>query len=111
MEKIPISDFAKLELKTGKILEVSDHPNADKLYVLKVDLGEEKPKTIVAGLKAHYKKEELKGKQAVFAANLEPAMLRGIKSDGMILAAVSNDKSKVILIKPEKEIAPGTKIS
>jgi len=110
-DKIPFSDFAKLDLRVGKILKVEDHPDADKLYVLSVDLGEEEPRTIIAGLKNHYKAEDLEDKSAVFVANLEAAKLRGIESNGMILAASSEDKSSVIFITPEKDIAPGSKIS
>ena len=58
-DKIPYSDFEKIDLRIGKILKVEEHPNADKLYVLEVDLGEEKPRTIVAGLKKHYTPEQL----------------------------------------------------
>ena len=109
-EKIPYKHFEQLDLKVGKILDVQDHPKADKLLVLTVDFAEEKPRTIVAGLKKHYTKEQLKGKKAVFVANLEPITLRGVESNGMILAAVSADESKVIFIAPEKDIALGTKI-
>ena len=110
MTKIPYSDFAKLDLRVGKILFVEDHPKADKLYVLTVDLGEPTNRTIVAGLKPFYTKEELKNKQAIFVANLEPVILRGIESNGMILAASTENKSEVVFIKPEKEIQPGSKI-
>ena len=110
MTKIPFSDFEKLDLRVGTILEVENHPKADKLYVLKVDLGEQEPRTIVAGLRAHYTQEDLKGKQAIFVANLEPVNLRGIESNGMILAASNEEKTSVFFLKPEKQIAPGSKI-
>ena len=109
-EKISINEFQKLALKVGKILEVKDHPKADKLYILKVDLSEEKPRTIVAGLKNHYKKEELINKKAIFISNLEPATIRGIESNGMILAACTEDNSNISILIPEKEIEEGTKI-
>ena len=108
--KIPYSDFEKLDLRVGKILEVQDHPKADKLYILTVDLGEPAPRTIVAGLKIKYTQEQLRGKQAVFVANLEPITLRGIQSEGMILAASDENKENVFFIKPEKEINSGSKI-
>ena len=111
MEKIPYSDFVKLNLKVGLIKEVENHPNAEKLFVLKVDLGENSARTIVAGLKGFYSAEELKGKKAVFVSNLEPVTLRGVESNGMILAAVSEGKNKVVFITPEKDMAAGTKIS
>ena len=108
--KIPYSDFEKLDLRVGTIIEVADHPKADKLYVLTVDLGEKIPRTIVAGLKTFYQKDQLKGKQAVFVSNLEPAKLRGIESNGMILAASNENKEKVFFIQPEQEITAGSKI-
>src|SRR3989338_8009381 len=101
-EKIPFQDFEKFDLRVGKILEVNDHPNANKLYVFKVDLAEQKPRQIIAGLKPYYKKEELLNKKAIFIANLEPATIRGIESNGMILAA-DNEKGKVIFLMPEKD--------
>ncbi len=107
--KISYSDFAKLDLRVGKILEVKDHPNADKLYILKVDLNEESPRQIVAGLKPYYKPSDLTNKKAIFAANLEPVNLRGIESNGMILAA-DNSKGKVIFLTAEKDIDIGSKI-
>jgi len=109
-EKIPFTDFQKVDLRVGTILEIENHPKADKLYVLKVDLGEEQPRTIVAGLRTHYTHEDLKGKQAIFVANLEPINLRGIESNGMILAASNEEKTKVFFLKPEKQIKPGSKI-
>ena len=110
-EKLPITDFTKLNLQVGQISSVSDHPNADKLYILNVDLGEETERQIIAGLKNHYTKEELENKKAIFITNLQPAVLRGEESQGMILAAVSKDKKEVAFITPEKDIPIGTKIS
>ncbi len=110
MTKIPFPDFEKLDLRVGTILFVEDHPKADKLYILTVDLGEPTNRTIVAGIKPFYTKEQLKNRQAVFVANLEPINLRGIESNGMILAASTENKSEVVFIKPEKEIQPGSKI-
>lgn len=108
-EKIPYSDFEKLDLRVGKILQVDDHPNADKLYILRIDLGEKQPRQILAGLKPYYKKEELINKKAIFVANLEPRNIRGLESDGMILAA-DNKKGKVIFLTVEKDIEAGSKI-
>lgn len=83
--------FSSLDLKVAKIEKVEDHPKADKLYVLKISLGTEK-RTLVAGLKAYYSKKELEGKMIVVVANLKPAKLRGIVSQGMLLAAEGNGK-------------------
>jgi len=109
-DAIKFDDWKKLDLRVGKILKVEEHPNADKLYVLEVDLGSEKRK-VVAGLKAYYKPKELKGKQCIVFCNLEPAEIRGIKSEGMVLAAGNEDKSKVLILQPEDEIELGSKIS
>ncbi|MEK6915027.1 MAG: methionine--tRNA ligase subunit beta [Nanoarchaeota archaeon] len=110
MTKIPFTDFQKIDLRVGTILEVENHPKADKLYILKVDLGEPIARTIVAGLRTYYTHEDLKGKQAIFVANLEPVVLRGVESNGMILAASNEEKTNVFFIKPEKQISPGSKI-
>ena len=103
---INIQDFQKVELKVGTVLSVEDHPNADKLMVIRVDVGEEAPRTLVAGLKQYYAYEELTGKQIVVVTNLEPAVLRGVKSEGMLLAAQEGDK--VVVLTPDKPIAPGS---
>lgn len=109
-EKIPFTDFQKVDLRVGTILEVDNHPKADKLYVLKVELGEAEPRTIVAGLRSHYTHEDLKGKQAIFVVNLEPVNLRGVESNGMILAASNEEKTNVFFLRPEKQINPGSKV-
>jgi len=100
-------DFSKLELRVGRILEANDHPNADRLYVLKVDLGERQVQ-LVAGIKNSYTKEELIGKSAIIVANLEPKVLRGVESNGMLLAAHSEDKK--IILTTDKEASPGSLI-
>jgi len=110
MEEIKFDEWKKLDLRVGKILKVEEHPDADKLYVLEIDLGGEKRK-VVAGLKAHYKPKELKGKQCIVFCNLEPAVIRGVKSEGMVLAAGNEDKSKLLILQPEEEIELGSKIS
>lgn len=107
---ISYEDFAKLDLRVGKILDAKEHPQADKLLVLQVDLGEEKPMTIIAGLRKHYKKEELIGKKAVFVVNLAPRSLKGIESQGMILAASTSDDSSLVFLTPEQDIKEGSSI-
>ncbi len=104
---ISIEDFAKLDLRVGKITKVEDHPNAEKLYVLEVDLGDEK-RTLVAGLKKWYKKEELLGKKIVIIANLEPKKIRGIESQGMLLAA--DDGENVSILTVDKDIKLGARV-
>lgn len=110
MEKIKYEDFAKLQLKVGKIVSVENHPKADKLFVLKVDFGDEE-RTICAGLREYYSAEDLEGKEAVFVVNLEPRNLRGIESNGMILAASFEDKKNVVILTTDKEIGAGANIS
>ncbi len=88
LKLFPEQPESKILLKSGEIVEVEDHPNADRLYVLKVNFKDE-IKQIVAGIKDHYSKDELKGKKAVFVYNLKSAKLKGVKSEGMILAAKS----------------------
>ncbi|OIO41027.1 hypothetical protein AUJ10_01250 [Candidatus Pacearchaeota archaeon CG1_02_31_27] len=109
-EKIPFKEWEKLEFVVGKILNVESHPNADKLYIMEVDLGDEKRK-LVAGLKAHYTEKKLKGKHVIVFKNLEPAIIRGIKSEGMVLAAVNKDRSKVCLLEPDDDIELGSRVS
>lgn len=107
MEEISFDDWKKAEIRVGKILEVKDHPEAEKLYVLKVDFREFQ-KWIVTGLKETHKKEDLEGKKFAFIINLEPKTFIGVKSEGMILAAVKD--KEIVLLKPEKDIEEGSKI-
>ena len=95
-----------LEIRAGKVLRVEAHPRADRLYVLTLDLGEAVPRTVVAGLKAHYAIEELTGRTVAVLANLSPRGLRGVTSQGMVLAAEAGDVVGVLLA-PEGT-APGT---
>jgi len=97
-----------LDLLCGEVKEVENHPDADKLYVLKVDLGEKLPRTIVSGLREHYKLEELKGKTVVVLTNAKHRRIMGIKSEGMILTGVK-DKALGILTSKTK-VKPGTRI-
>ena len=108
-DPIQYDDFAKVELRIARVLEARPHPNADKLLLLQVDLGEESPRQVVAGIKAHYAPEALVGKNIVVVANLAPAMLRGETSNGMLLAATSGEKV-VLLTVDDLECLPGAKI-
>jgi tRNA-binding protein len=103
-DPITIADFAKVELRTAKVLEAKPHPNADKLLVLLVEIGEER-KQICAGIKMHYTPQELVGKTIVVVNNLQTAVLRGEESQGMLLAA--SDENGVVLLRPEREMASG----
>ena len=100
-----IEDFRKLELRVAQIKDVNDHPNADKLLVLTLDVGD-KVKQVVAGIKNYYNKEALLGKYVVLVDNLDPALLRGVESQGMVLAA--SDESGIVIISPEKPLKSGS---
>lgn len=102
---VTFEEFKKLEIKIAKIKEVRNHPNADKLYVMIIDLGD-KTKQIVAGIKGSYKKEDLINRQIVVIDNLEPTLLRGIESQAMLLAA--SDEKGIALIVPEREVKLGS---
>ena len=103
-------DFCKLDLRIAKIVEVIEHPNADKLFLLKIDLGSEQ-RQLCAGLRGHYTAEQLVGKNIVVVANLAPRKVRGELSQGMLLAASNEDQSQVILLTTEADIAPGSSVS
>jgi methionyl-tRNA synthetase len=107
-EKISFNDFMKLDLRTAKIIEVEDVEGKDKLFKLTIEVGSEK-RTLVAGLKEYYSKEEMLGKTIIIVANLEPKKLAGILSEGMLLAA--EEEGKVVLLTTDKEIPSGSKIS
>lgn len=102
---VTFEEFKKLELRVAEIKEVNDHPNADKLYVIIVDLGDRR-KQIVAGIRNFYQKEDLPGKQVVVVDNLEPAFIRGIESQGMLLA--SSDETGLAIVGPERKMRAGS---
>jgi len=100
-------EFQKLEIKIAEIETVAPHPNADRLYVLGLKVGEVR-KQIVAGIRAHYTEEELRGKKIVIIDNLDPVVIRGVESQGMLLAASTD--TTLTLICPERPIADGAKV-
>ena len=104
---IAYEEFRKEELKVAKIKEVQDHPNADRLYVLVVDIGD-RTMQIVAGVKSSYQREQLVGRQIVLVDNLEPAVIRGVESQGMLLA--SSDENGISIISPDREVALGSMV-
>jgi len=108
-QTVSFDEFKRLDLRIAKVLEARPHPNADKLILLRIDVGGGQQKQIVAGLRQWYQPEELVGKLIVVVNNLQPAMLRGEESNGMLLAATSGDQ--VILLAPEKPCEPGSKVS
>lgn len=105
---INIDDFKKLNIVVGTIESVEDIESSDKLYKFTINIGEEK-RQILGGLKLSYQKEELINKQVLILANLEPRIMMGLESQGMILAA-SDENGKPVLIQPIKEVSNGSKI-
>jgi methionyl-tRNA synthetase len=104
---ITFQDFQRMQMVVGRIASVADHPNADKLYVMQIDIGGETRQS-VAGLKPYYRPEDLVGRLVAVVTNLQPAALRGVESQAMLLAAVEG--SKVVFLTPEKEIGVGAVI-
>ena len=96
--QITIDDFAKIEMKVGQVLSCEKHPKADKLLISQIDIGEEKTRQIVSGIAGSYKPEQMVGKKVVVITNLAPAKLRGIESQGMILAGMGEDQIEVLSV-------------
>ena len=105
---ITIDDFKKAELRVARVLSAELHPKADRLLVLKVDLGTEQ-RQVVSGIRQNYQPEQLIGKSVVVVANLQPAVIRGVESRGMVLAASGNNDVSVLT--PIREVPPGSKVS
>jgi len=112
---ISYDDFCKLDMRIATIVEVAEHPNADRLTVLKVDLGDE-TRQIIAGIKSYYGPEALLGKQIVVVTNLAPRKMRGMESNGMLLAASVTEGDElrdvvVLTTDPDKQVPPGAPVS
>jgi tRNA-binding protein len=105
--EITYDDFAKLDLRVATVLAAREHPNADKLLLLQIDVGEGQ-KQIVAGIRGHYRPEELVGRQIVVLNNLQEAVLRGEESQGMLLAA--SDANGIVLLRPDRDCQAGAGI-
>lgn len=104
---VNIQDSSEIDLRVAEIKAVEEHPDADKLLVLKIDAGDGE-KQLVAGIKNHYSTEELVGRKIIVVNNLAPAVLRGVESQGMLLAA--RDGDKVVLLTTEKDVEPGSRV-
>lgn len=104
---ITIDDFSKLEIRVGKIVSCEKVESADKLLKLRVDFGPEiGERQIISGIAQFYTPEDLVGKQSPFLVNLEPRVIRGLESQGMIMAA--NDSGKAVLLHPDEDIPAGS---
>lgn len=108
-EQITIDDFGRVDLRIGTIQTAEPHPDADRLLVLRVDIGEEEPRQLVAGIRDTYDVRTLVGQQVVVVANLKPARLRGVESRGMLLAG--RDEGGLSVLAPGKRLEPGTRVS
>jgi methionyl-tRNA synthetase len=106
---IDYEDFAKLDIRVGKVLLVEPVKKSKKLLRIEVDIGEEKPRQLVAGMASYYTPEELVGKSVIVLANLKPAKLCGVESNGMMLAA-DDGGAIVAALMPDKEIKSGSRI-
>ncbi len=107
---ITIDDFKKIDLRVAKVVNAEKVEKADRLLKLQLKIGDEE-RQIVAGIAQYYTPEELVGKNIIIVYNLKPAKIRGIESNGMLLAASTEDRSKVVILTPEKDIEDGSKIS
>ncbi len=112
-ETQPFDDFRRLELRIGTVVEVNDHPEAEKLYILKVDVGEEEPRTVVTNIKSYYPYDRMMGRKLLLVANLKPANFRGVKSFGMLMAAEDLEMggSSLLLLDPSVDVPNGTLMS
>jgi len=108
--EINFEDWSKLDIRVAEIKKAEEIEGADKLYKFTLDVGELGERTICAGLKPHYNKENLVGKKIIYFSNLKPRKMRGIESQGMLLAASTEDHGQVVLISPEEEIANGSRV-
>jgi methionine--tRNA ligase beta chain len=109
---VEFNEWQVIDLRVAQIKKIEDIPGADKLYKLTVNVGKELGERVIcAGIKQYYSKDELKNKKIVIFVNLKPRLMKGIESQGMLLAGVSEDHSKVVLISPEKDIENGCRIS
>ncbi len=107
---VSFAEWEKLDIRVATIKAVTQHPNADKLYVLRVDLGEqEDERELVAGVREHYTEDELLGKKIVMIANLEPREVRGVMSEGMILAA-DDGTNPIALLSIDRDVDNGAKV-
>ena len=111
MTNITFDQFKTMELKVGEIKTAEDIEGADRLYKIRVNIGEAEERQVVAGIKGFYNKEELIGKKVAVLINLEPKTLRGEVSHGMLLAAVTDEPRNVVLLIVDKDMPNGSRIS
>lgn len=108
--EISYDDFDKLDLRVAEILDAEEITGADKLWKLHLDVGEFGERTICAGIKNYYSKKELIGRKIIIVANLAPRKMKGVISEGMLLAASTKEHEEVVLLSPEKDIGNGSRV-
>jgi methionyl-tRNA synthetase len=106
---IGLEDFRKVELRVAQVIAAERVPKTDRRLKLSVDLGEE-GRTLVAGLGAHYRPEELVGLKVIIVANLEPAVVRGIESNGMMLGVGCSDRDEIAVVTLNRDAPNGTRV-
>jgi methionine--tRNA ligase beta chain len=106
-----VTELSRLEIRVGKIVEISQHPDADTLYVEKIDVGEAEPRTIVSGLVKYQSEAAMQGRDVIVLCNLKPRAMRGVTSHGMLLCASNDDHSEVVPLAPPAGAAIGDLIT
>lgn len=107
---IEIDDFARVDLRVGEVLKAERVPKADKLLLLSVDIGEETPRQILAGIAQYYEPEKLIGRKVVIVANLKPRKLRGYESQGMVVAASIGDEGRPVIATFTEDVPSGARL-
>ena len=107
---IEIDDFAKVDLRVGQVLSAERLPKADKLLLLKIDLGEEQPRQVLAGIAQYYEPEKLVGRKVVVVANLKPRKLRGFESQGMVVAASYGEEGRPVIATFTEDVPNGARL-
>jgi methionyl-tRNA synthetase len=107
---IEIDDFAKVDLRVGQVLSAERVPKADKLLLMKIDIGEEQPRQVLAGIAQYYEPEKLVGRKVVVVANLKPRKLRGLESQGMVVAASYGEEGRPVIATFTEDVPNGARL-
>ena len=107
---IEIDDFAKVDLRVGQVLSAERIPKADKLLLMKIDIGEEQPRQVLAGIAQYYEPEKLIGRKVVVVANLKPRKLRGLESQGMVVAASYGEEGRPVIATFTEDVPNGARL-
>ena len=107
---IEIGDFAKVDLRVGQVVSAERVPKADKLLLLKIDIGEEQPRQVLAGIAQYYEPEKLIDRKVVVVANLKPRKLRGFESQGMVVAASFGEEGQPVIATFTEDVPNGARL-